>query len=197
MWKAAATGKTFISSLLVEHIRSAQSVASQNIATAVFYFQSHRDRQHNVADFNYALSSVARQLVAQLSEYALKALLLEKELTDWHIDPELLRRIISSFESVFIIFDGVDTSARAFQDLLVDIFKLRTEQLNLHIFITSRYQPPRLLIDQFQVVAAEIRAPDEDLTKYLLQGTEGIVAPEQRQEFSDAVSNLAKLLDGW
>jgi hypothetical protein len=23
------------------------------------------------------------------------------------------------------------------------------------------------------------------------------VAPEQRQEFSDAVSNLAKLLDGW
>lgn len=163
----------------------------------MFYFQSHRDRQHNAADFGYALSSIARQLVAQLSESALKALLPEKELTSWHVDPELLRRIISSLDSVFIVFDGVDTSAKAFQDLLMDIFKLPTEQLNVHIFITSRYPPPRFLVGQFQGSAVEIRAPDEDLKIYLLQGTEGIVVPEQQQEFSDAVSNLVKLLDGW
>lgn len=162
----------------------------------MFYFQSHLDRQHNVVDFNYALSSIARQLIAQLSGTATKALQLEKELTNWHIDSELLRRIISSFDSTFIIFDGVDASARAFRDLLADIFQLPTEELHLHIFITSRYPPPRFIIDQFQVSTAEIRASDEDLTKYLLQGSEGLVAPEQQQEFSEAVSNLAKLLDG-
>ncbi|KAI6765857.1 hypothetical protein HG530_006927 [Fusarium avenaceum] len=58
------SGKTFLSSSLVDHILK-NNTKVQSVAVGAYYF-GRRDVQRNAADYNLAFRSIARQIVAQL-----------------------------------------------------------------------------------------------------------------------------------
>lgn len=181
-----ATGKTFISSLLVDHIRSIDTGTVEKPAVGFFYFESH-DYQYNIADFGLALCSLARQLVAQLPHTSAAAVAILKRIQTIPSFPSLsvitplLKRVISSFSSVFIVLDGVDSSERALQDLFACLVGEDVQQSSLHILMTSRYAPPQSLNSKYALPTVQTRAHDNDITDYILRQT-GLLSGNQAAE---------------
>ncbi|KAB8228920.1 ankyrin repeat domain-containing protein [Aspergillus alliaceus] len=175
----AATGKTFISSLVVDHIRSTENRSG----IAVFYL-SNSHRQHNVADFGVAFGSIARQLLAQIPEWSADVFNLVQKYSSF---PPLTRGksgglwnlVLSGLASAFIIFDGVNASEVALRDMLVELAGSDAAQhADLHILITSRYPPPRSLLRDYALPTIATRPSDDDLTEYILHELAG-KSPEE------------------
>ncbi|KAF5856679.1 hypothetical protein ETB97_007036 [Aspergillus alliaceus] len=195
----AATGKTFISSLVVDHIRSTENRSG----IAVFYLNNSH-RQHNVADFGVAFGSIARQLLAQIPEWSADVFNLVQKYSSF---PPLTRGksgglwnlVLSAFASAFIIFDGVNASEVALRDMLVQLAGSDAQHADLHILITSRYPPPRSLLRDYALPTIVTRPSDDDLTEYILHELAG-KSPEEYflgMEGDGSIESYLQAADAW
>ncbi|RAQ48568.1 nf kappa B inhibitor I-kappa-B [Aspergillus flavus] len=195
----AATGKTYISSLVVDHVSSKESRSG----IAVFYFDDSHP-QYNVADFGVAFRSVSRQLMAQTIDPPTDILnLAEKYSAFYSLDEGesgLWSLITSSFGSVFVVFDAVNASEAALKDMLVYLCGNKVQNSRLHILITSRYPPPRSLIRNYDLPTIVTRASDDDLMTYIMHEL-GDVSGEKHlyqipKDVREAMSEIIEMLDG-
>lgn len=195
----AATGKTYISSLVVDHVSSKESRSG----IAVFYFDDSHP-QYNVADFGVAFRSVSRQLMAQTIDPPTDILnLAEKYSAFYSLDEGesgLWSLITSSFGSVFVVFDAVNASEAALKDMLVYLCGNNVHNSRLHILITSRYPPPRSLIRTYELPTIVTRASDDDLMTYIMHEL-GDVSGEKHlypipKDVRGAMSDIIEMLDG-
>ncbi|KAE8377057.1 hypothetical protein BDV26DRAFT_293486 [Aspergillus bertholletiae] len=195
----AATGKTYISSLVVDHLRSKESRSG----TAVVYFDNGH-RQYNVADFRVAFRSISRQLVAQFADPPADILNQAERCSAFHsMDGDELARlwnlITASFDSVFVVFDAVDASEAAVKDMLAYLGKNIAQNSGLHILITSRSAPPRSLLRMYELPTIVIRANDGDLMTYIIHEMDVLgeknLSPRPGN-VHDAMSDIIGMLDG-
>ncbi|PIG79088.1 nf kappa B inhibitor I-kappa-B [Aspergillus arachidicola] len=196
----AATGKTYISSLVVDHIRSEES----RPGIAVFYFDDAHP-QYNVADFGVAFRSIARQLMAQIIDPPADIIDLAEGYSAFHsLDggkpAGLWSLITSSFESVFVVFDAINASEAALKDMLVYLAGNDAQNSCLHILITSRYPPPRSLLRTYELLTVAMRASDDDLMTYIMHEL-GDLSDEKHlssmpKDAHETMSAVIELLDG-
>ncbi|KAE8311584.1 hypothetical protein BDV41DRAFT_334173 [Aspergillus transmontanensis] len=196
----AATGKTYISSLVVDHIRAKES----RPGIAVFYFNDAHP-QYNVADFGVAFSSISRQLMTQIIDPPADILDLAEGYSAFHSldggkSAGLWSLITSSFKSVFVVFDAVNASEAALKDMLVSLGGDDVQNLRLHILITSRYPPPRSLLRTYKLPTIVTNASDDDLMTYIMHEL-GDVSGEKHlypipKDVREAMSDIIELLDG-
>ncbi|KAM0424326.1 hypothetical protein ACHAPT_010472 [Fusarium lateritium] len=162
------TGKTFLSSRLVNHIQSDDRLRANNAAVAVVY--AEQSYQYlNIADWNLRLWSVVRQLASQLptSSAGLHKALNKSSETDEDELHTMLRILASEFETVFIVFDGIDkATAKGLKALMRVLVENDTEKASFRVLITSRNPAPDELIENFNVSAVEARASHVDLKAY-------------------------------
>ncbi|KAE8412298.1 hypothetical protein BDV36DRAFT_288022 [Aspergillus pseudocaelatus] len=76
--------------------------------------------------------------------------------------------IISSFDSIFVVFDAVNASEAALKDMLVYLGGNDVQDARLRILITSRYPPPRSLLRTYELPTIVTRASDNDLMNYIV-----------------------------
>ncbi|KAJ3535315.1 hypothetical protein NM208_g7186 [Fusarium decemcellulare] len=142
-----ATGKTFLSSRIVNHIKTDSSMKASNAAVGVYYFEKTKTFWSR-ADFDRAVSSVARQLVSQLPDTS--AFLQSPQ----SIQPStpgagpypMLRRIMSEFNKVFIVLDGVkDASSLSLSGLMDALNEQKADGCTVRVLITSRDSPTNVL----------------------------------------------------
>ncbi|KAE8368469.1 hypothetical protein BDV27DRAFT_154024 [Aspergillus caelatus] len=196
----AATGKTYISSLVVDHIRSKESRSG----IAVFYFDDSHP-QYNVADFGVAFRSISRQLVAQLTDPSADIINLAEGYAafgslDGSKPTGLWNLIISSFDSIFVVFDAVNASEAALKDMLVYLGGNDVQEARLRILITSRYPSPRSLLRTYELPTIVTRASDNDLMNYIVHEVgatsgEKLLSPILKAGHK-AVSDIIRMLDG-
>ncbi|KAE8327681.1 hypothetical protein BDV39DRAFT_204701 [Aspergillus sergii] len=196
----AATGKTYISSLVVDHIRSKES----RPGIAVFYFDDAHP-QYNVADFGVAFRSISRQLMAQIIDPPADILDLAEGYSAFHsLDggkpAGLWSLITSSFDSVFVVFDAVNASEAALKDMLIYLGGNDVQNSRLHILITSRYPPPRSLLRTYELPTVVMRASDDDLMTYIMHEL-GDLSDEKHlssmpKDVHETMSAVIELLDG-
>ncbi|GAB1206748.1 hypothetical protein APSETT445_005448 [Aspergillus pseudonomiae] len=200
MSQPAATGKTYISSLVVDHIRSKENRSG----VAVYYFDDNHP-QYNVADFGVAFPSLSRQLAAQLTDSAAETFYRAEERSP---SPSLddgkpvgfWNLIHSLFGSIFVVFDGVNASEDALKKMLVHIGANNTQDSRLHILITSRYPPPRSLLRAYELPTIVTRASEDDLMSYMVHEI-GYVSAEKNpsalpQDVIERRLNVIEMLDG-
>ncbi|KAE8135353.1 hypothetical protein BDV38DRAFT_284988 [Aspergillus pseudotamarii] len=196
----AATGKTYISSLIVDHIRSNESRSG----IAVFYFDDSRP-QYNVADFGVAFRSISRQLVAQHTDPSADIINLAEGYAAFHsLDggkpAGLWDRITASFDSVFVVFDAVNASEAALKDMFVYLGGNDFQDARLHILITSRYPPPRSLLRTYELPTIVTRASDDDLMTYIMHELGRVSGQEQLcsmpEDVRETMSDVMEMLDG-
>ncbi|EPS37521.1 hypothetical protein H072_8807 [Dactylellina haptotyla CBS 200.50] len=167
-------GKTIITSSVIHHLSSSHVTQSdQNIGLAYIYFNYKRQIGQNIEDL---LSSLLRQLISGNGE-------LPEVVKVWYREhwqrgtrpllPEIcdaLVSIIGSFSKVFIVADALDEctetqNCRA--RFLSEFLSLKSKcNATVNLFATSRFIPD--VVEQFRNERQlEIRAPDEDIRKYL------------------------------
>ncbi|WAO96444.1 Hypothetical protein NCS54_01411700 [Fusarium falciforme] len=164
-----ATGKTFLSSKVVNHIRSDDRLRANNSAVAVVYAEKSYEHR-NIADWNLRLSSVARQLASQLptSSAALKRALAKFSDTDDDQLHSILRTMASEFGTVFVVFDGIGkVTTKSLKALMRVLGGGHEEKAVFQVLITSRGPPPDGFTAQFEVSIVEAGADSIDLKAYV------------------------------
>ncbi|KAJ4181997.1 hypothetical protein NW755_010685 [Fusarium falciforme] len=164
-----ATGKTFLSSKVVNHIRSDDRLRANNSAVAVVYAEKSYEHR-NIADWNLRLSSVARQLASQLptSSAALKRALAKFSDTDDDQLHSILRTMASEFGTVFVVFDGIGkVTTKSLKALMRVLGGGHEEKAVFQVLIASRGPPPDGFTAQFEVSIVEAGADSIDLKAYV------------------------------
>lgn len=198
----SATGKTFLSSYLVHHIRTNRGTAGYGAAACVYFQERHK--QYNVADFNHAFASVLRQLVSQLpdtsdtlqklelAEFDKIPLLGEDEFTG------LLHKIAGELGKVLVILDGVavDVSTKALTDLILAINPDGCADKMIQVLFTSQAPPPAEFTRLHQVIETQICASDADLEKYIIKTLQSISGKDLSSSHSEFVQALVGTFDG-
>ncbi|RMJ17013.1 hypothetical protein CDV36_003308 [Fusarium kuroshium] len=177
----SATGKTFISSMVVNHIQSDERLRANNFAVAVVYADKNYEHR-NIADWNLRLSSVARQLASQLptSSTTLQMALAKFSDTDEDELHSILRTLASEFGTVFVVFDGIGkATAKGLKALMRVLGGNHEEKASFQVLITSRDPPPDDFTPQFEVSVTD--AWRVDLKNYLTS------------ELQDALQGLSPL----
>ncbi|KAF4981759.1 hypothetical protein FZEAL_2481 [Fusarium zealandicum] len=192
-----ATGKTFLSSRVVNHIRA-------YAAAAVCYFDKCH-KLYNIADHRLAFRSVARQLVSQLPPTsAILQKLNTTTLMPLGNDNEiflLLKEIASELDKVFIILDGVEAAAESgLHDLVAALAGDDGQISSFQVLITSRSLPSTEFINRQGVSVIEACASNLDLEQYITTSIRDASAetnsPEQKDIDNGRVSDLVHSLDG-
>ncbi|UPL00233.1 hypothetical protein LCI18_011167 [Fusarium solani-melongenae] len=164
-----ATGKTFLSSKVVNHIRSNDRLQANNSAVAVVYADKSYEHR-NIADWNLRLSSVARQLASQLptSSAALKRALAKFSDTDDDQLHSILRTLASEFGTIFVVFDGIGkATTKSLKALMRVLGGGHKERASFRVLITSRDPPPDAFTAQFEVSVVKAGADSVDLKAYV------------------------------
>ncbi|KAB8223495.1 hypothetical protein BDV33DRAFT_167093 [Aspergillus novoparasiticus] len=108
--------------------------------------------------------------------------------------------IISSFKSVFVVFDTVNASEAALKDMLVYLGGNEVQNSRLHILITSRYPPPRSLLRTYELPTVVMRASDDDLMTYILHELGDLSAEKHLsampKDVRETMSAVIESLDG-
>ncbi|KAF4956265.1 hypothetical protein FSARC_11621 [Fusarium sarcochroum] len=196
----SATGKTFLSSSLVNYVQNNQSRPAR-VAVAAYHFS--RDHvQYNLADYGHALQSTLRQLLSQLpvSSNVLQDFLTNTERPlHWRNNfHDMLKNITSEFDKFLIILDGVDAATESgLQDLMKTLFGNDMHALPLRILITSRASPPDIFkAHDLGVSLIEAHANRMDLGLYIAKAIdESPVNPEYLDESHTKLFPYQKLFD--
>ncbi|EKJ76545.1 hypothetical protein NXS19_011145 [Fusarium pseudograminearum] len=163
----STSGKTFLSSSLVNHIHHDQH---ESIACGVFYFGCS-DLQYNLADYDLAFRSITRQLVSQTPDsLGLWQSIVDNEEMETpclNVSSKIIEKITSTFDKIVVILDGVDATN---ESGLNDLFHLLFDEKvipSLKILITSRLPFPNA-IDRTDLGISQIeaRAPESDIALY-------------------------------
>ncbi|KAB8257629.1 hypothetical protein BDV32DRAFT_127216 [Aspergillus pseudonomiae] len=195
----AATGKTYISSLVVDHVRSEENRSG----VAVYYFDDNHP-QYNVADFGIAFPSLSRQLAAQLTDSTAETFYRAEERSPPSLDDGkrigFWNLIQSLFGSIFVVFDGVNASEHALKKMLVHIGANNTQDSRLHILITSRYPPPRSLLRAYELPTIVTRASEDDLMSFMVHEIDDVSAEKNPsaipKDVRESMLNVIEMLDG-
>ncbi|RBR15628.1 uncharacterized protein FIESC28_07269 [Fusarium coffeatum] len=159
----SASGKTFLSSSLVNHIHE-----NNSMGVGIFYF-GQRDVQNNLADYDLAFRSITRQLVSQTpgSLGLYQGILDNDEIGVQDIDgsSDILETIQSVFGRMVVVLDGVDaTNERGLAQLLHLLLEF-SRIPSLRVLMTSRSGAPDRLKD-YGLSEVEARSPDSDIALY-------------------------------
>ncbi|KAH7253387.1 hypothetical protein B0J15DRAFT_595679 [Fusarium solani] len=164
-----ATGKTFLSSKVVNHIQSNEKFRANNSAVAVVYAEKSYEHR-NIADWNLRLSSVARQLASQLptSSPTIKRALAKFSDTDDDELHSILRTLASEFGTVFVVLDGIGkATTKSLKALMRVLGGGHEERASFQVLITSRDPPPDAFMAQFEISIVEAGADSVDLKDYV------------------------------
>ncbi|OGM48360.1 hypothetical protein ABOM_003423 [Aspergillus bombycis] len=196
----AATGKTYISSLVVDHICSKDG----RVGVVVYYFDDSHP-QYNGADFGVAYPSLSRQLTAQVTDSPADAIDQAEggRSTSLSLDgesPGFWNLIPSLFDSIFVVFDGVNASEAALKKMLVHFGVNNCQNSGVRILIISRYPPPRSLLRTYELPTIVMRAHEDDLMAYMVHEI-GDVSAEKTpssipKDISGTMVNVIEMLDG-
>ncbi|RSL39965.1 hypothetical protein CEP54_016221 [Fusarium duplospermum] len=194
---SAATGKTFLCSRLVDHIRT--SPENKGDAVACVYLQQNH-RQHKLADFDHALTSILRQLVSQLPSTS-DILQQLAEVTDipYPGDDEygqLLHRIASEFGKALLVFDGANSvTASALKDLMLAINPSSSHPA-FRILFASHDTPPHDFAASYQIIDIPSCAQDRDVEEYIVRTLQDVSAKNLSSGHSELVEDLVRMFDG-
>ncbi|KAI8711682.1 hypothetical protein NCS52_01432400 [Fusarium sp. LHS14.1] len=164
-----ATGKTFLSSKVVNHVRSDGRLRAKNTAVAVVYADKNYEHR-NIADWNLRLSSVARQLASQLptSSIALQRALAKFSETDDDQLHSVLRTLASEFKTVFVVLDGIGkVTTKGLKALMRVLGGGHQEKASFQVLIASSEPPPDGFTGQLEVSVVEALAGSIDLKVYV------------------------------
>ncbi|KAF5011438.1 hypothetical protein FDECE_2458 [Fusarium decemcellulare] len=183
----SATGKTFLSSRIHNHIKRDAELKASNIAVAVYYF-GQNSKFRNRADFDLAITSVIRQLASQLPDTHKEMWMALPHIYDLSGPSmyDLLMSIVSCFKKAFIILDGVNDAAYRSLLSLMDALKgIKGGRSGLRLLITSRDPPPVPSSKLSPLLSVEARASFSDLETYAATSMQDALAeqtPEARSE---------------
>ncbi|RGP67468.1 hypothetical protein FLONG3_8489 [Fusarium longipes] len=193
----SATGKTFLCSRLAEYVQETQDTKG-NAAAFVEFQQNHV--QNNLADFNYAFTSVLRQLVSQLSSTSgVLGKLAKMDDIPYPDDDEfhqLLRLVASEFGKVFIVFDGVNSITAAALEALIQAMAPSGSDPSLWVLLASRNAPPAELSASDQILDIPLRAHDSDVKMYITQTLHDIPAKGLTSRHQELIQDLVEVFDG-
>ncbi|KAK1522472.1 uncharacterized protein CCOS01_10184 [Colletotrichum costaricense] len=194
----ASTGKSCISSLLVEHLSATQLDSGIKSAVACVQFEN-TGLYHSLADFGDAITSIARQIVSQLPESS-EALrrLISTPVTVWTWWSDNFQVIWAELEAYFekidIVLDGLDDpNPAAFLDFMAKL-RLSDKESPIKIVLLSRSKPFDEVLRRFQGASLEVRASQEDMIQYLQQSFQ---SNHDVQAGELAKSELAQTLTRW
>ncbi|KXH33113.1 hypothetical protein CSIM01_05248 [Colletotrichum simmondsii] len=194
----ASTGKSCISSLLVEHLSATQLNSSIKSAVACVQFEN-AGHYHSLADFGAAITSIARQIVSQLPESSetLKRLI-SAPITVWRWRSDNFQVIWAEleayFEKIYIVLDGLDDpNPTAFLDFMAKL-RLSDKESAVKVVLLSRSKPFEDVLRGFEGASLEVRASQEDLIHYLQQSLGNNHNVQAGAIFK---SELAKTLTRW
>ncbi|RSL45022.1 hypothetical protein CEP51_016149 [Fusarium floridanum] len=184
-------------SRLVDHIRT--SPENKGDAVACVYLQ-HNHRQHKLADFDHALTSILRQLVSQLpSTSGILQQLVEVTDIPYPGDDEygqLLHRIASEFGKAFLVFDGANSvTASALKDLMLAINSSSSHPA-FRVLFASHDTPPHDFAASYQIIDIPSRAQDRDVEEYIVRTLQDVSAKNLSSGHSKLVKDLVRMFDG-
>lgn len=185
------------SSGLIEHIQQGPET-KENAVANVHFKQNHR--QYNLADFNYALTSVLRQLVSQLSSASgiLKQLAEMDEIPYPGDDDfyDILYQVASEFDKVFIVFDGANSvTTSALRDLMLAITPNGSDPI-FRVLFASRNAPSHDSAASFNVLDISSRAHGRDVEVYITQTLRDDSAKDLSSGYEELVQDLVRVFDG-
>ncbi|KAJ4138741.1 hypothetical protein NW768_002612 [Fusarium equiseti] len=160
---SSASGKTFLSSSLVNHTHQ-----NSSMGVGVFYF-GRNDLQYNLADYDLAFRSIIRQLASQTPDsLALWQDILDDEevgVEDLTGTTDILEKMLNAFEKMVVVLDGVDATNETGLSELLDLLLNEKKIPSLRVLMTSRSRAPVALKD-FGISEVEARPPDSDIALY-------------------------------
>ncbi|KAM0341707.1 hypothetical protein ACHAPU_009955 [Fusarium lateritium] len=186
-----------VSSYLVDHLKTDHTTHPVAI-TCIYLSKNHR--QYNLADFNYALTSVLRQLVSQLPDdsQVLQQFAEEDEMPYPGDDEfyKLLQQVASEFGKVFIVFDGADNvTASALRDLMLAINPNGSDPM-FRVLFASRNSPPDGVSGPYQILDIPSRAQDKDVEQYIIQTLRDVSGKNLSSDHEELVQGLVRVFDG-
>ncbi|RPB12820.1 hypothetical protein P167DRAFT_145540 [Morchella conica CCBAS932] len=157
-------GKTFLSSLMIDHIEAINA----NYGVGYIYFNFQEQGQQTPID---TFSSLVKQL-------AFKAKVLPKAIEKAHNDNkrlmldklyEILLEVTRSFAQTFIIVDALDECDQVLQrERLLPMFH-RLGKAGINLFLTSREHPEDIQESFANITKLRLWAKDEDISSYIEQ----------------------------
>ncbi|KAF5001201.1 hypothetical protein FGRMN_1225 [Fusarium graminum] len=167
-------GKTFLTSLVIEHLENV--MVDKNVGIAYVYCAFQPGHKQTVQAF---LASILEQLARRQPLLSKNIRTLHEKHNRKGTRPtlqeicDILEKTAKTYSRVFILIDALDEyqenrqSGDNWQRFLDEIFDLQSKT-KASLFATSRFIPP--IIKRFQNnTTLEIRAKDEDLYKYIDQ----------------------------
>lgn len=166
----AGAGKTFLSSIVIDHLLDCRSDA--NYGVAYFYFSYNEQESQGVEN---VLASLVKQLCDQLPKLPVHLKMLNKKLTVDErsaTNEELYSALIetsSSFIQTFIILDALDECDQKNQrENLLPTFH-RLGESGIRMFLTSRRYPDDIQDTCCDMPCLEIIAHEDDIRSYIYQ----------------------------
>lgn len=129
---------------------------------------------HSLVDFGAAITSITRQIVAQLPESSetLKRLISAPAIVfTWWLDnfQVIWAELEAYFEKIYIVLDGLDDpNPAAFCDFVAKL-RLSDKESSVHVVLLSRSKPFEEVLRRFQGASLEVCASQKDLIQYLQQ----------------------------
>ncbi|KAH6700698.1 hypothetical protein BKA61DRAFT_529805, partial [Leptodontidium sp. MPI-SDFR-AT-0119] len=207
----SGSGKTILCSTLIESLKTRCRFRRQSVTAVVYWYFSFANKQtQNLSNF---LRSIVRDLCS-------KVLIISKVVHDLWSDLnngqqlpskgkllEMIRVLAKSFDSVYLVIDGVDEFPRSNRRELLDaIQRLASDEFpSLHMFVASR--PEGDLREAFEEISetsayysnvtARASHFKEDINKYLDARMQSRSCNKwQAEEKSKITSSLATQADG-
>ncbi|RPB01624.1 hypothetical protein L873DRAFT_1675556 [Choiromyces venosus 120613-1] len=164
-------GKTFISSLVIDHLQS--SIRKTGEAIAYIYFEYQNQTQQRPID---VVASLVQQLVSQLPRIPQEVEARYKEMRPKSPASEDLTRILFSmpkhFPQVFIVCDALDECDEKTQrEDLLPLFRLMNDK-GFRLFLTSRPHPEDIQQSLCYATKLNLSAPETDMRCYIQQRIE-------------------------
>ncbi|KAI5838988.1 ankyrin repeat-containing domain protein [Morchella snyderi] len=157
-------GKTFLSSLMIDHIEATNS----NYGVGYIYFNFQEQGQQTPID---TLSSLVKQLAfkAKVLPQAIEEAYKENKKPKLDQLYEILLEIRNSFAQTFIIFDALDECDQILQrERLLPMFH-RLGEAGINLFLTSREHPEDIQESFANITKMRLWAKDEDISSYIEQ----------------------------
>ncbi|PLB44164.1 hypothetical protein P170DRAFT_513410 [Aspergillus steynii IBT 23096] len=199
----SGTGKTYISSQIVTHIRSVPRDPGKYQGAAIYFFDPNQP-QWNIADFGLSLCSIARQLAAQVPESATAIADRAQNASGFYplwddYSGKLLDDILSAFHNTFIVLDGINASETAVRGIFDYLKGQSPHRRNIHVLVTSRNPPPSIT-DTSEISTLRIQASSEDQQRQVLheagfnQAT--ILQSSEGNDALKVLTDIVSLTDG-
>lgn len=161
-------------SLVIEKLlQYTNSLVDPRIAVIHFYFDYNDEKNQKAGDL---IRSLLKQMVYQLDSVPDDVVTAYRRASEKGREPnrrsfiELISTCARKFSKIFILIDAYDECVEGERGLLTEFFDLLEGGVNLFTYITTRVHLRNDLKDKFQrAIELEIRASDEDVTKYLTE----------------------------